>query len=314
MNISIINTFKIPKNKMNCDAFKFELFKLPVQYTIRFNVYGQNIKLPKIDLKSNSVNFTQSIINGKTKYIISDLYKYNGIIISIFKNTRNNNNLRLLDENNNDDNLAIFSIKEFESVKDISIYDYIVEDRKINFDKYNGKYVIKFNPVIQINSIDNNTHIPYNDRYYLKLYNDNNLYKEFNLTDKKLSYNKKKFEIKYKEIKESKYNVEIISKVNDEYEINYVYYDNYTLDINKKRNISLVILAILIIPVILIIVTVIIFIILKKEKKDDKKRLNNTNESDIIKSNSKKNSDISQSKDAIINKNMDINNVENDII
>ena len=299
---------------MNCDAFKLEIFKLSIQYTIRFNAYGQNIKISKIDLKSNSVKFTQNIINGKTKYIISDLYKYNGIIISIFKNTNDNknNNLRLLDQNNNDDNLAIFTIKEYESINDISNYDYIVDDKSIKFDKYNGKYVFKFNPVIQININNTNDNIPYNDTYSLKLYNKNTLSYNFNLTDKKLLYNEKKFEIKYKEIKESKYDVELISIIDDAYEINYVYYDKKTIDIEKKNNLTWVILVI-VFPLILLIIVGVIFIILKKNKKDkDKRRLNSTNDSDIFKQVPNKIEVNQDSKNVIINENINNNN-ENSI-
>ena len=297
---------------MNCDAFKLEIFKLSIQYTIRFNAYGQNIKISKIDLKSNSVNFTQNIINGKTKYIISDLYKYNGIIISIFKNTNDNknNNLRLLDQNNNDDNLTIFTIKEYESINDISNYDYIVDDKSIKFDKYNGKYVFKFNPVIQININNTNDNIPYNDTYSLKLYNKNTLSYNFNLTDKKLLYNEKKFEIKYKEIKESKYDVELVSIIEDSYEINYVYYDSYTFDIKKKKKLTLVILVI-VIPLILLIITGVILIILKHKKKNkDERRLNSTNNSDIFKP--KKLDDNQDSNNEIINEN--INNINENSI
>ena len=314
LNISIINTFKIPKNKMNCDAFKLEIFKLSIQYTIRFNAYGQNIKISKIDLKSNSVNFTQNIINGKTKYVISDLYKYNGIIVSIFKNTddNKNNNLRLLEQNNNDDNLTIFAIKEYESINDISNYDYIVDDKSIKLEKYDGKYVFKFNPVIQININNTNDNIPYNDIYSLKLYKKNTLSYNFNLTDKKLLYDKKKFEIKYKEIKESKYDVELISIIDDAYEINYVYYDKKTIDIEKKNNLTWVILVI-VFPLILLIIVGVIFIILKKNKKDkDKRRLNSTNDSDIFKQVSNKIEVKQDSKNEIINENINNNN-ENSI-
>ena len=217
-----------------------------------------------------------------------------------------------MNNNNKDNNSIIFAIKEYKSINNISNFDYITEDRKIIFDKYNKKYVIKINPITQIKTNNNIDNIPYNDIYNLKLYKDNILYKEFNLTDKKLSYNKKKFEIKYKDIIESKYNIEIISIVHDSYEVNYVYYDNYTLDINKKRNKILIILMI-VIPLILLIITGVIYIILKKKKKENiENKLNSTKNSDIFSYNSKKKSNLQESND-IINNNVDKKSIENDI-
>jgi len=217
-----------------------------------------------------------------------------------------------LNNNNKDNDSIIFAIKEYKSINNISNFDYITEDRKIIFDKYNKQYVIKINPITQIKTNNNIDNIPYNDIYNLKLYKDNILYKEFNLTDKKLSYNKKKFEIKYKDIIESKYNVEIISIVQDSYEVNYVYYDNYTLDINKKRNKILIILMI-VIPLILLIITGVIYIILKKKKKENiENKLNSTKNSDIFSYNSKKKSNLQESND-IINNNVDKKSIENDI-